>query len=223
MIQRLLKSGLVTACALTGVLGAAGVAQAFDVYGLIAQKWVHLGGATGKLGPATSSEMSDGKGGRINLFQGGFIDWIPGNAEAYATYGNIGHAWWTRYGGVGGFGRPLTDELDGPSGGKFNRFEGGKSLYFTPPHVCMNADQVCEVYGAINAAYNDIGGASSVIGYPVGEEYDCIFGQTRLQAFENGIITWDKNGPTCVYQGHTVIYSVNGRCSDELVCQIQQP
>jgi uncharacterized protein (TIGR03437 family) len=64
--------------------GGAQVGKAFFVGGLIAAKYVSLGGPAGRLGMPASDEYSDG-GRRRQEFEGGSIDYAPGDAEAQAS------------------------------------------------------------------------------------------------------------------------------------------
>jgi hypothetical protein len=59
---------------------------AFEVHGLIRQKWADLGWEQGFLGFPVSDELviPDGTGGRYSLFEHGVVTWYPGQAEAVA-------------------------------------------------------------------------------------------------------------------------------------------
>jgi uncharacterized protein (TIGR03437 family) len=58
--------------------------KAFFVGGLIGAKYVSLGGPAGRLGMPASDEYADG-GRRRQEFEGGSIDYAPGDAEAQAS------------------------------------------------------------------------------------------------------------------------------------------
>src|SRR5262249_11852112 len=137
-----------------------------------------------------------------------------------AVYGSIGHAWWTRYGGPAGFGRPVTDEQSDSNGVRYSRFEHGGSLYFLPSWVCHNQDGVCSVYGAIAEAWNSIGGGASAAGYPLRDEGDCVVGQSRVQIFEYAYAYFTPTQGVCV-QTHGAPHGeiLYGSCpSTPIVC-----
>jgi uncharacterized protein with LGFP repeats len=104
---------------------------AFEVHGLIRQKWADLGWENSFLGFPLSDESNViGKPGRTNTFEGGVISWTPGTG-AHEVHGAI-LARWLAIGREAGFGFPLTDETGTPDGrGRFNHFETG-SIYWTP-------------------------------------------------------------------------------------------
>lgn len=59
---------------------------AFEVHGLIRQKWADLGWEQGFPGFPVTDELSmpDGSGGRYNVFEHGVVTWFPGQAHATA-------------------------------------------------------------------------------------------------------------------------------------------
>jgi uncharacterized protein with LGFP repeats len=146
------------------------------VYGLINARYRALDGPGGPLGYPTTGETAGPNDGRLNDFQGGGIYWTPAT-DAHAVFGAIG----LEYAALGGpavFGYPLTDELAGPNGGRYNDFENGGSIYWSP------ATGAHEVHGAIKVEYDALGGPA-VYGYPLSDETAGPNGG-RYSDFENG-------------------------------------
>jgi uncharacterized protein with LGFP repeats len=200
------KHRLIRAAAALALTSVAATASAHSVYGLIFTKWHALGEASGAMGAATSDEQSDGLGGRIQSFDFGWISFIPGRSEALATWGNIARAWSTRYLGLSGLGRPVTDEMKSHTGTRHNLFEKGALYYSVPPKSgcdlpnrpdtcvsdCENPDGVCAIYGVIYEKWKSAGG-EKVLGYPLYDERSYC-GNGRIQYFSNDwAIYWDPN------------------------------
>src|SRR6185436_14366452 len=134
------------------------------VYGFIGQKWAQLQGTAGPLGAARSSEADAERGGRFNNFQNGYIYWHP-NFGAHAVYGPIGAAW-NAMGRERGLGYPLTDQMRGPAGGRYNDFEQNATISWrsdTGAHA---------VYGFIRNEWVRLGREGGGCGYPIRDEYD---------------------------------------------------
>ncbi|KDQ02964.1 LGFP repeat-containing protein [Rhodococcus qingshengii] len=96
----------------------------WETYGLIAQKYLDLGGPTSPLGWPTSGELGTPNGiGRFNRFTEGNIYFNP-QAGTHCVYGAI-FTEYGRHGYEGGrFGFPITDEYSTPEGRR-NDFQGG--------------------------------------------------------------------------------------------------
>ena len=152
----------------------------FEVYGAIGQKWTELQRERGPLGGARTDELDASRGGRYNEFQNGYIYWHP-NLGAHAVYGLIGQKW-NALGRERGYGYPLTDELPAKNGGRYNDFEGGRSIYWHP-RTGAHA-----VYGAIRQKWEDLGRERSIHRYPKTDEYQD--GAFRRVDFECGYIRW---------------------------------
>lgn len=179
-----LRHTIFAALATVSVFATSASAQNYAVYGEIGKKWIELGGPTGTLGPALSSEADAANGGRFNAFQSGFIYWHP-NVGAHAVYGLIGEKW-NALGRERGFGYPLTDELPGGNGGRYNDFENNATITWHPQagtHV---------VYGFIRNAWVAAGRerANSRCGYATTDEYD--YGTGRRSNFQRGYISWRR-------------------------------
>jgi uncharacterized protein with LGFP repeats len=139
------------------------------------------------LGAPTSDEMNvpGVAGARMNTFQGGAIYWSPGTG-AHVVYGAIlaeyqatAHEY-DYYGNVvqNLIGLPTSDEanVSGQQGGRVTDFQGGAIFWSstTGAHV---------LYGAIDAKFNSLGGAS-YIGLPTTDEATTSDGAGRDNHFE---------------------------------------
>ena len=170
-------------------------AEAYQVYGAIGEKWRQLGAETGPLGAPSSDERDAARGGRFNEFQHGFIYW-NGRDGAHAVYGTIGEKWKQLGRETGALGYPLTDELPGTNGGRFNNFESGV-IYWRPNYGAY------AVYGHIGEKWIALGRESGICGYPTSDEYDFddnrytgeygIGKRFRRSDFTNGYILWSKH------------------------------
>lgn len=180
-----LRPAILTAVAFASMapITAAGL-QDHAVYGAIGDKWNELGGATGALGPVRSSEADADRGGRFNLFRNGFIYWHP-SYGAHAVYGLIGEKW-NALGRERNFGYPLTDEMPGGNGGRYNDFENNATITWHPQAGTHS------VYGLIRLKWIELGreGPNSPCGYPIRDEYDVQGG--RRTDFQRGYITWRR-------------------------------
>jgi uncharacterized protein with LGFP repeats len=174
------RIGLAAAALL--VPAAASAFQDYQVYGEIGRKWAQLQGTAGPLGAARSSEADAERGGRFNNFQHGFIYWHP-RFGAHAVYGLIGEKW-NSMGRERGLGYPLTDEMAGPNGGRFNDFERNASISWHP-RAGTHA-----VYGYIRDEWVRRGREGGGCGYPIRDEYDIAGG--RRSDFQRGSISWRR-------------------------------
>ena len=165
---------------------------AFEVHGLIREKWAALGWENSFLGFPLSDELSVGGGrGRANTFEGGAIAWTP-NTEAHEVLGAIFRRW-ADLGREDGLGFPLTDELITPDGrGRYNHFESG-SIYWTPQTGAH------EVTGYIKNAWALAGWERGPLGYPVGTPGTMPGSPTTFQDFEHGsLYDWLGNSRTVI-------------------------
>jgi uncharacterized protein with LGFP repeats len=163
---------------------------AFEVHGLIRDKWASLTWENSFLGFPTSDETPVAGGrGRANTFEGGTISWTP-NTGAHEVHGAI-NARWVALGREGGLGFPLTDELVTPdTRGRYNHFENG-SIYWAPTTGAH------EVTGSIKADWAQAGWERSPVGYPVAapSRMQPSSVPSDFQDFENGsIYDWLGNG-----------------------------
>ncbi|RNI22860.1 LGFP repeat-containing protein [Flexivirga caeni] len=155
-------------------------------YGVIADKWNALGGASGPLGPSVNDEFDSKRGGRFRDFQNGMIIWHPN--VAYAVYGRI-LAEYRGNGSEGSWGFPTMDEADAaasPKGtkGRYQYFESALILWSEPTDAHL-------VHGEILNAFES-NGREAKLGYPLAdEEAD---GAGRKQRFESATIHWTSSG-----------------------------
>ena len=100
---------------------------AFEVHGLIREKYAALGWENSFLGfPATDETTTPDGLGRFNHFQGGSIYWTP-ETGAWEVHGAIRDRWaelgWER----SFLGYPVSDEFSLPDGiGRASNFQGGQ-------------------------------------------------------------------------------------------------
>jgi uncharacterized protein with LGFP repeats len=177
-MNRTIAAGLFGLILLTPA--AASAFQDYQVYGEIARKWAETGGTGGPLGAARSSEADADRGGRYNNFQHGFIYWHPA-IGAHIVYGLIGQKW-NAMGRERATGYPITDELPGPRGGRYNDFERNATISWHPStdaHI---------VYGLIRQEWLMQGREGGRCGYPTSDEYEA--GGYRRSDFEKGSISW---------------------------------
>ncbi len=157
--------------------------RAFEIHGVIHEKWLSLGGVAFGVPETDETGTPDGRG-RFNHFTNGSasIYWTP-QTGAHLVHGAIRAAWaaagWER----SAVGYPTTDETGAPDAvGRYNHFESG-SIYWTP------ATGAHLVYGDIRARWSSLGWERSYLGYPVGDEVDFADGG-RANEFEHGGIYW---------------------------------
>ena len=155
-------------------------AGAFQVYGEIGNKWRALGASTGPLGVPASDEGPAADGGRINAFKNGFVTWHP-KFGAHATWGLIG-AKWNLLGRELGPGFPVTDEMPGASGGRYNDFSNGATIDFLPKAGTH------AVVGLIRTKWIALGREGGTCGYPTTDEFAVTGG--RRSNFQFGTISW---------------------------------
>jgi uncharacterized protein with LGFP repeats len=154
---------------------------AFEVHGLIREKWAALGWENSFLGfPSTDELPVAGGRGRANTFERGVIAWTP-NTGAHEVHGAILRRW-VALGREDGLGFPLTDELTTPdTRGRYNHFENG-SIYWTPQTGAH------EVTGTIKNAWAAAGWEQGPLGYPASAPGQMLpsTNPTTFQDFERG-------------------------------------
>jgi LGFP repeat len=118
---------------------------AYEVHGLIRDKWAEIGWERSWLGYPITDELPTPDGiGRFNHFTGGSIYWTP-NTGAHEVHGQIRDKWaeigWER----SWLGYPITDELDFPEGGRVSAFERG-AVYWWPDTGPIELNDVAVYY-----------------------------------------------------------------------------
>jgi uncharacterized protein with LGFP repeats len=98
----------------------------------ISDKYNALGGSSGFLGAATTSELTNADGvGHHQDFANGTIYWHPA-LGAWEVHGAIRVRWSALGSDTSVLGYPMTDETSTPDGvGRFNHFQHG-SIYWHP-------------------------------------------------------------------------------------------
>ena len=100
---------------------------AYEIHGLIRDKWESLGAENSFLGFPKTDELDAKKPGKYNHFDGGSIYWKSGSNKAYEIHGLIRDKWESLGAENSFLGFPKTDELEisDIDWGKYNHFEGG--------------------------------------------------------------------------------------------------
>jgi uncharacterized protein with LGFP repeats len=175
----------------------------------IQAKYQALGGASGFLGNAvTTEQVTPYNNGFYQQFQGGTIYWSPWTG-AHVVYGAIGAEYtasanWTDYNNTvvqADLGLPTSDEMDVPgvTGARMNTFSGG-AIYWsagTGSHL---------VYGDIAAKYNSLGGPAAY-GLPTAGEVPTAFGGSLSY---NGSACYFQNGRAIFWTPTTGAHTVYG-------------
>lgn len=160
--------------------------RAFEVHGLIRDRWAAVGWENSPLGfPITDEHDTDDGRGRASRFEGGSISWTP-TLGAHEVHGAIFGRWRSLASpndpeGVLGF--PTTDELVTPNQrGRYNHFEQG-SIYWTPTTGAH------EVTWPIRDTWADAGWENGPLGFPVTGPAALVPGTDTLsQDFEHGSV-----------------------------------
>ena len=119
---------------------------AYDVYGLIREKWANLGWEQGFLGYPTTGETGTPNGkGRFNHFQGGSIYWSP-DTGAHEVHGAIREEWARMGWEESCLGFPTSDEQDflEPDGQytRISNFQGGTIIWGPNAGVYANCPPI---------------------------------------------------------------------------------
>jgi hypothetical protein len=97
---------------------------AFEVHGVIRDKWAALGWEVGLLGYPITDETRTADGvGRFNVFQGGSVYWSP-SSNAHEVHGRIRDRYQELGWEAGALGYPMSDEHD-VAGGRQSDFQHG--------------------------------------------------------------------------------------------------
>jgi LGFP repeat len=160
----------------------------------ISQKYESLGGSA--FGEIERKEFAV-----WYLKNGACICYNADKQQSFEIHGAI-YQKWADYGGIN-WGVPSTDETKTPDGvGRFNHFEKGQSIYWTPStgaHV---------IYGAIKEHWASLGWEKSFLGYPITDESDLVgVANGRFNNFEHGQIAWS---PTSGANVSSTTYRPNG-------------
>jgi uncharacterized protein with LGFP repeats len=154
---------------------------AHEVVGAIKDTYNALGGSTSALGFPVTGELDAAPGGRMNTFQNGYIVWSP-STGAREVRGTIRAKYDQLGGSTGRLGFPTSNQVPAAPGGQFNSFQGG-FIVWSP------STGAHEVVGAIKDKYNQLGGSTSALGFPISGEGPASPGG-RMNTFQNGYIVW---------------------------------
>lgn len=144
------------------------------------------GGARGPLGAAEGDPYEIGSDGMGQNFVNGAIFYSPGTGanvvtgQVLAKYQSVG-------GPEGDLGFPITSEEDGglAPASRISSFaaEDKPVIFWTPDHGAVI------VRGAMNAAWQKLGGATGELGAPVADQTQN--GDVITQRFNGGALSWD--------------------------------
>ncbi|CEH00093.1 Large surface protein A [Propionibacterium freudenreichii] len=156
-----------------------------------------LGGASGKLGVATTDE-TDLAGGAYQAFDKGRIYWTEADG-AHATMGAIGDLYVSMNGSAGKLGFPTGDSTVIPTAdgdAYYQQFQKGR-IYFTPgngTHATM---------GAIGELYVVMNGSAGKLGLPTGDStlVPTADGDAYYQQFQKGRIYFTPGNGTHATMG----------------------
>ena len=178
--------GLVTAAAVVLLAPVAAATPESDADGAITQAWDASGGPTGPLGAKEGGVYPVGEGFGQN-FAGGKVFFTPATG-AHVMHGVI----LEKYESLGGpadsdLGWPTIDEGPGRIGpdSRNSTFSAGDKpvIFWTP------ATGARVVRGAINAAWDKLGGSAGPLGVPVEDE--AYRGEVVTQKFTGGELSWN--------------------------------
>ncbi len=189
-VTRRASVGLALAAAIVLFAPIAAATPESDADAAISQAWDAGGGDTGPLGPKDGDVYPIGAGFGQD-FAGGKVYFTP-ETGAHIMLGAILDKYLSLGGPADGdLGFPTIDEGDGKAPGSRNTtFSAADDpvIFFTPDtgaHV---------VRGAINAAWDKLGGSAGVLGVPTDDEV--YRGDVTSQTFSGGQLSWDAKAKT---------------------------
>jgi uncharacterized protein with LGFP repeats len=145
------------------------------------------GGALGPLGAAQGPPYEIGADGLGQNFAGGKIFYSPATGanvvtgQVLAKYESVG-------GPEGDLGLPTSNEVDGGLGteSRMSSFAAKDQpvIFWTPDYGAVI------VRGAMNAAWQKLGGAKGALGAPMADQTES--GDVITQRFSGGVVSWDR-------------------------------
>lgn len=153
---------------------------------LINQAWRATGGLGGPLGARQGEQTTVGDGGAAQGYANGKIFYSPATG-AHAVTGAILSKYESLGGPTGDLGFPVGVEAEGGvPNSRVNAFSAPDKpvIFWTPDNGAI------VVRGALNAAWDKLGGATGALGVPTGEE--SVQGDTVTQAFSGGELSWNS-------------------------------
>ncbi|MDT7792267.1 MAG: hypothetical protein QOD59_1703 [Mycobacterium sp.] len=146
------------------------------------------GGALGPLGAAQGPPYPIGRDGLGQNFAGGKIFYSPETGanvvtgQVLAKYESVG-------GPQGDLGFPTSSEIDGglATESRMSSFaaEDKPVIFWTPDYGAVI------VRGAMDAAWQKLGGATGALGAPIADQTES--GDVITQRFSGGVISWDRD------------------------------
>jgi uncharacterized protein with LGFP repeats len=145
------------------------------------------GGPLGPLGAKQGEQYAVGQNGAGQGFAGGKIFYSPATGANVVT-GQVLKKYESVGGPQGDLGFPISDEADGglKTGSRVSAFAADDKpvIFWTPDYGAFI------VRGAMNAAWQKLGGAAGPLGPPVADQTEK--GNVVTQRFSGGEISWDK-------------------------------
>jgi uncharacterized protein with LGFP repeats len=149
------------------------------------------GGALGPLGAAQGPPYPIGADGLGQNFAGGKIFYSPATGanvvtgQVLAKYESVG-------GPQGDLGLPTSNEVDGglATESRMSSFAAKDQpvIFWTPDYGAVI------VRGAMNAAWQKLGGATGSLGAPMADQTES--GEVITQRFSGGVVSWDRSKKT---------------------------
>lgn len=164
----------------------AGLDVPLDPTTLINLAWRTSGGLGGPLGARQGTQSTVGDNGAAQGYAGGKIFYSP-QTGAHAVTGAILSKYESLGGPTGDLGYPVGTEVDGGvPNSRVSTFSAADKpvIFWTPDSGAI------VVRGAINAAWERLGGPTGSLGVPSGEQ--TVNGDTVTQAFSGGEISWNQ-------------------------------
>jgi uncharacterized protein with LGFP repeats len=185
-VTRRASVGLALAAAVVLLAPVAAATPESDADAAISQAWDAGGGATGPLGPKDGDVYAIG-GGFGQNFAGGKVFFTP-DTGAHIMQGAILDKYLSLGGPADGdLGFPTIDEGAGKAPNSRNTtFSAADNpvIFWTPDTGAR------VVRGAINAAWDKVGGSAGPLGVPTEDEM--YSGDVASQAFSGGQVSWDS-------------------------------
>ncbi len=166
--------------------GLVGLEVPLDATTLINLAWRASGGLGGPLGAPQGEQTVIGDSGAAQGYAGGKIFYSP-ETGAYAVTGAILSKYESVGGAGGDLGYPIAPEADGGvPNSRVSAFSAPDNpvIFWTPDTGAII------VRGAINAAWQELGGATGDVGVPTGDP--TVKGDTVTQTFSGGEISWNE-------------------------------
>ena len=164
----------------------AGLEVPLDPTTLINLTWRSTGGLGGPLGARQGEQTTIGDDGAAQGYAGGKIFYSP-QTGAHAVTGAILSKYESAGGATGDLGYPVGTETEGGvPNSRINAFSAPDKpiIFWTPDSGAVI------VRGAINAAWDKLGGATGTLGVPT--EDQTVKGDTATQKFSGGEISFNQ-------------------------------